>query len=115
MDMRLHDRHIAKDPDISSASLYVRSATRLFKTSTKLRRDACGDHWVSQVHRVITGKLMHLDSAGGHPTPPKKWIFLEQVTRGVVFCREKVDFSGKGDQFVASARGEADLLNVKNL
>src|SRR5881275_2480294 len=62
---------------------------------------------------VITGQLMYLDSAGGHPAPPKNRIFLKHVAWRLIFCPEKVDFSGKGDQFVASARGEVDLLNVK--
>jgi hypothetical protein len=84
----------------------------LFKTSTKLRRDDCSDRRLTQEHMVITGQLMHLDSAGGHPTPPKKWIFLKQVAWRLVFCPEKIDPSRKGHQFVASARGEANFSNI---
>ncbi len=120
----LSQKRIAISPatDISSASRARPRATRtlrslsycLFKTSSKLRRDDCSDHRLSQVHSVITGKLMHLDSTGGHPAPPKKGIFLKQVAWRLMFCSEKVDPSRKGHEFVASTRGEADLLNVKD-
>ncbi len=120
----LSQKRIAISPttDISSASRARPRAARtlrslsycLFKTSSKLRRDDCSDHRLSQVHIVITGQLMHLDSTGGHPAPPKKGIFLKQVAWRLMFCPEKVDLSRKRHQFVASTRGEADLLNVKD-
>jgi len=84
------------------------------KTSFKLGRDDCRGHRLYQVHTVMTGQLMYLDSTGGHPTPPKKWIFLEKVTWRLMFCPKKVDPSRKGHEFVASTRGEADLSNVKD-
>jgi hypothetical protein len=86
----------------------------LFKTSSKLRRDDRSDHRVSQVHTVITGQLMDLDSTGGHPAPAKKWIFLKQVAWRLLFNSEKVDLSSKWEHFVASARSKADFLNVND-
>src|SRR4029077_432093 len=86
----------------------------LVQDSSKLRRSGRSDHWLVQVHTVITRQLMHLDSTFGHPVPPKKWIFFKQVAWRLVFCPEKVDLSREAHQFVTSARGETDLLNVKD-
>jgi hypothetical protein len=101
MDMRLHDRHIAKDPRFRRRARHgqeLRGSLRslsysLVQDSSKLRRSGCSDHWLLQVPSVITRQLMHLDSTFGHPVPPKNWIFLKQVAWRLVFRPEKVDLS----------------------
>src|SRR5205823_2794834 len=88
-------------------------AARLFKACRKFRRENRCDRRFPRVHAVTTRHLMHLDSTGGHPAPPKKWIFLKQVAWRLMFCPEKVDPPRKGHQFVASTCGKTNFLDIK--
>jgi hypothetical protein len=103
----LHERN-----SIMLSCVHFRSS--LCKASFKLRRHDCSGHRLLQVHDVITGELMYLNSTGGDPTPTKKWVFLEQVAWRLMLCPEKVDLSAKWLQLVPSIRSETNLLNIKD-